>query len=143
MTNTTEAALHDLTRPIVGIENRTAQEAFDIMADRIRHKFAALSQPSPASEDTVAFVQEWLMSGGHEPDQWHKDFAAAIDARCASPSSGEPASVAPTLADAVECFLADYDDGDRADAGTNPLMAAHIADFRAAISASVAVEVDQ
>lgn len=26
-----------LTRPIIGIENRTAQEAFDIMADRIRH----------------------------------------------------------------------------------------------------------
>lgn len=27
----------DLTRPIIGIENRTAQEVFDIMCDRIRH----------------------------------------------------------------------------------------------------------
>lgn len=28
--------LAELTRPIIGIENRTAQEVFDIMADRIR-----------------------------------------------------------------------------------------------------------
>lgn len=34
------ATLDDLTRPIIGIENRTAQEAFDIMADRIRGAFA-------------------------------------------------------------------------------------------------------
>jgi hypothetical protein len=32
-------------------------------------------------QDTVAFVQEWLMSGDHEPTQWDRDFAAAIDAR--------------------------------------------------------------
>lgn len=29
----------NLTRPIIGIENRTAQEAFDIMCDRIRSAF--------------------------------------------------------------------------------------------------------
>lgn len=28
--------MSELTRPIIGIENRTAQEVFDIMADRIR-----------------------------------------------------------------------------------------------------------
>jgi hypothetical protein len=38
--------------------------------------------------DTVAFVQEWMMSSDHEPTQWDRDFAAAIDARCAS-STGE------------------------------------------------------
>ena len=32
-------------------------------------------------QNTVAFVQEWLMSGDHEPSQWDRDFAAAIDAR--------------------------------------------------------------
>ena len=37
---------------------------------------------------------------------------------------------------AVERFLADYDDGDRADAGVHPLMEAHIADFRAALTPS-------
>ena len=30
---------------------------------------------------TVAFVQEWMMSGDHEPTKWDRDFAAAIDAR--------------------------------------------------------------
>ncbi|CAH0339601.1 hypothetical protein [Rhizobium sp. CECT 9324] len=34
---------NDITRPIVGIENRTAQEVFDIMVDRIRRTPA----PSP------------------------------------------------------------------------------------------------
>lgn len=38
------------------------------------------------------------------------------------------------LREAVERFLADYDDGDRADAGIGPLMEAHVADFRAALS---------
>ena len=42
-------ALRDLTRPIIGIENRTAQEAFDIMADRIRAALATLSKPEPAA----------------------------------------------------------------------------------------------
>lgn len=37
MTTTDNAMVTDgLTRPIVGINNRTAQEAFDIMCDRIR-----------------------------------------------------------------------------------------------------------
>lgn len=31
----------DLTRPIIGIENRTAQEVFDIMCDRIRSRLSA------------------------------------------------------------------------------------------------------
>lgn len=47
-------------------------------------------------------------------------------------------STTPPAADAVEAvkrFIADYDDGDRADAGNGPLMEAHVADFRAAISA--------
>ena len=46
----------------------------------------AATQPATLQEgevrkDTVAFVQEWMMSGDHEPDQWCRDFAAAIDAR--------------------------------------------------------------
>lgn len=36
MNPTTSAPVEDLTRPIIGIENRTAQEVFDIMSDRIR-----------------------------------------------------------------------------------------------------------
>lgn len=35
--------MSDLTRPIIGIENRTAQEVFDIMCDRIRSAEAKLA----------------------------------------------------------------------------------------------------
>ena len=37
------------------------------------------------AQTTVEFVQEWMMSGDHEPDQWTHDFAAAIDARLMNP----------------------------------------------------------
>ncbi|MBY2957564.1 hypothetical protein FIV32_02215 [Sphingomonadales bacterium 58] len=51
-------------------------------------KCAAIASPSPqpdmgSGQSTVEFVQDWLMSGDHEPDDWHKRFAAAIDARSA------------------------------------------------------------
>jgi len=45
-----------LTRPIIGIENRTAQEAFDIMCDRIRRS-AALAQ---AEQTVAAKPLEWI-----------------------------------------------------------------------------------
>ena len=50
MTPTTEAPdlVERLTRPIIGIKNRTSQEAFDIMTDRIRMALAAI--PSQAGE---------------------------------------------------------------------------------------------
>lgn len=54
------------------------------------------------------------------------DFLDALSAP--SPISGE------AMRGAIERFLADYDDGDRADAGNNALMEAHVADFRAAIA---------
>jgi hypothetical protein len=46
----------------------------------VRHMLEGAPKQA-ASEDTVAFVQEWMMSGDHEPSQWERDFAAAIDAR--------------------------------------------------------------
>ncbi|WP_174298153.1 hypothetical protein [Sphingomonas bacterium] len=42
------------------------------------------------ARDTVAFVQEWMMSGDHEPDQWHRDFAAAIDERVRALADRQP-----------------------------------------------------
>ena len=46
-------------------------------------------QQSPTEEraDTVAFVQEWLMNADYDPSQFDRDFAAAIDARCAALTS--------------------------------------------------------
>ncbi len=50
----------ELTRPIVGIENRTAQEVFDIMAARIRR--SALSPGSTGETE----VTEAMVEAGHE-----------------------------------------------------------------------------
>lgn len=49
----TEASMNsiELTRPIIGIENRTAQEVFDIMSDRIR---GALSVDLPSLYAEIA-----------------------------------------------------------------------------------------
>lgn len=56
----------------------------------------------------------------------------SLTERIASLISHPPAAVAGEgLVGAVQRFLADYDDGDRAEAGNNPLMEAHVADFRA------------
>lgn len=49
--------------------------------------FATPATEKAVETDTVAFVQEWMMSGDHEADQWHRDFAAAIDARTAPPAA--------------------------------------------------------
>lgn len=52
----TDEMVERLLRPIIGIENRTAQEAFDIMADRFR----ALSEgDAPAPEAVVVKALEW------------------------------------------------------------------------------------
>lgn len=45
------------------------------------------------------------------------------------------------MIEAVKRFIADVDDGDRAEAGNNPLMAAHIVDLRAALSSAKRGEV--
>lgn len=60
-------------------------------------------QQSPSEErsDTVAFVQEWLMNADYDPSQFDRDFAAAIDARCASQAAQ------PAEADGVEAIPAD------------------------------------
>ena len=47
----------DLTRPIIGIENRTAQEVFDIMCDRIRSR---LSASIPAEIEAV-LKEAWAL----------------------------------------------------------------------------------
>ena len=53
----TKAAIEaaDLTRPIIGIENRTAQEVFDIMCDRIK-----LAPPAPAGRGDGPITKEDL-----------------------------------------------------------------------------------
>ena len=54
----------DLTRPIIGIENRTAREVFDIMCDRIRS--AALSVPSQGAVKDAEFLAQYL----HDECEW-------------------------------------------------------------------------
>lgn len=54
----------ELTRPIVGIENRTAQQVFDIMADRVRYKFNMLSSRVPIGEALHSEVDHWPICEG-------------------------------------------------------------------------------
>lgn len=54
------------------------------------------------------------------------------------PAPVDPVAGGEALRGAVARFLADWDDGDRADAGLNPLMAGHISDFRAALKGPAA-----
>lgn len=51
-------ALEALIRPIVGIENRTAPEAFDIMVDRIRAKAALIDEFVHLTSRIAEVVQE-------------------------------------------------------------------------------------
>lgn len=46
----------------------------------------------------------------------------------------QPASRESELREAIERFVADYDDDDRADAGIHPLMELHVAAFRKAVA---------
>ncbi|MFS0771084.1 hypothetical protein [Sphingomonas sp. 1P08PE] len=53
-------------------------------ADSSHRVIAYTPRPVEGETDTVAFVQEWLMNADYDPTQFDKDFAAAIDARCAA-----------------------------------------------------------
>lgn len=54
-----DRALIELTRPIIGIENRTAQEAFDIMVDRIRNAGRQEGRRSPGEGgDMLAWLAD-------------------------------------------------------------------------------------
>ena len=80
----------DLTRPIVGIENRTAQEAFDIMCDRIRHHL-------PQGEGEVKRVAQAIGASLNKDDLpeggWEEILADAARAAIAALSPHPVSSV--------------------------------------------------
>lgn len=43
----------ELTRPIIGIENRTPQEVFDIMCNRVRHSLARAGLEARKAEESM------------------------------------------------------------------------------------------
>lgn len=63
--NPEDRALIELTRPIIGIENRTAQEAFDIMADRIRSAWRTEGRESRASGEAQPVGEAGEMPGSN------------------------------------------------------------------------------
>lgn len=76
---TPDSTTHDverLTRPIVGLENRTPQEVFDIMADRIR--YALSSEAAAAAQDGAVGVKA---EATHPDDDAVDRFAAAMKAK--------------------------------------------------------------
>lgn len=77
--NTDQGVTVEMTRPIIGIENRTAQEVFDIMCDRFRHAHRLSS--TAALEAEVERLKQRLESAegllkalcDYNPDDpWHK-----------------------------------------------------------------------
>ena len=65
-----EAMVERLTRPIIGIENRTAQEAFDIMADRIR---SAALKSSGMDEAIESVISKWERGENHNEGAFDPD----------------------------------------------------------------------
>ncbi|MBB4837258.1 hypothetical protein HNP52_000309 [Sphingomonas kyeonggiensis] len=84
-----------------------------------------------APEHQVPAAIYVAFAGDHIRKWSRESFEGSLVFRAAQP--GEDA-----LRDAAERFIADYDDGDRADAGNGPLMELHVADFRAALAATPA-----
>lgn len=65
LTTTPKELVERLTRPIIAIEHRTGQEAFDIMADRIR---TALSRPQTVDREAIESairIGIWNACKGH------------------------------------------------------------------------------
>jgi hypothetical protein len=70
----------ELTRPIIGIENRTAQEVFDMMCDRIRYAKVP---------DLIAHIER-LEGLVEEAAGWFEQYAVEHYAKAkTAPDSGE------------------------------------------------------
>lgn len=71
--------LDEATRPIIGIENRTAEEAFGIMCDRIRSLRATLSRSGEAvAAEPFCYVYtepDFLGDMNNAPVQGYTDFS--------------------------------------------------------------------
>lgn len=50
--------VEEMVRPIIGIENRTAQEAFDIMCDRILSRLTRSVRTSDLTEEEVKAIRD-------------------------------------------------------------------------------------
>lgn len=120
-----------LTRPIIGIENRTAQEAFDIMAGRIRHALEALQsgagvrvKPLEWEDADEGMCTKWRAAalGGHyELVEFDGEDGYAVNFHWGRPLSywfiqGEPDEWGPTgpkmfpsLYEAKAAAQADYE----------------------------------
>lgn len=73
---------NDLTRPIIGIENRTAQEVFDIMCSRFTAYLAALGEQKPvASVDQPELFTIAYMQGAYNAVKGGKKFRFPLKSR--------------------------------------------------------------
>ena len=98
-------------------------------AAMLREAIARIIEPIAFEQPTKTnnrVYRNWSYEQGREDAYAKADAILALTTPNDTPVRG--------LVEAVERFLADYDDGDRADAGVNPLMEAHVRDFRAALS---------
>lgn len=67
--------MSDPTRPIIGIENRTAQEVFDIMCDRLRTALATSKAERDAAHNKAIEKAAEGVKPRVKPLVWDKGFA--------------------------------------------------------------------
>jgi Lar family restriction alleviation protein len=110
-----ELPIHDIERAVAavlvdGVELHRArlESAHDALSSAIGWPGLDVGRQAEAAptQDTVAFVQKWMMSGDHEPTQWDRDFAAAINARC-----NPQAEAAPGVVEEIKGPLRFVDEG--------------------------------
>jgi hypothetical protein len=82
MTDKGEAMTEALVRPIIGIENRTAQEVFDIMSDRIR---SALEPAPSAAEIREAALEEAAKQQEGMANAYQSEASTASDYAASGP----------------------------------------------------------
>lgn len=117
---------------------KSGKEAREAWQNHVAHYLALSAQPALDAigrSATAKAISETVIAPGTTPEQLRDFLAAAVRDYRATPAVAQPDMDAGALREAVERFLADYDDGDRAEAGNSALMEAHIADLRAALIA--------
>lgn len=121
----------ELMRPIVGIENRTAKEVFDIMCDRFRAEFG--NEESPRY--TTRRLHEEIRKAEERGRQHEREAALSAAEQQTAPS------VAGEIADAVLSWMVEYD---LLDAGNEYRAAEVIAvldDFKPSYHAALSAQV--
>lgn len=76
----------ELTRPIIGIENRTPQEVFDIMCDRVRRSLARAGLEAGKAEESMR--ERAATCGADTLNAWAADLYATFEGYVEAKTTG-------------------------------------------------------